>query len=125
MGVLRGIVLIAATMTLGLVADVFCRYANAIMPGLRRTDNRTFTRVVITLAVNVPSNDGIKAAGNPDRISDLTAVRRRFKDQAALTPGKAAVGLHKVITGPARRLHGRRLAWFTLASAPGGRRFAA
>jgi uncharacterized membrane protein len=36
--------------------------------------------VVITLAVNVPLNDGIKAAGDPDRIGDLAAVRKRFNE---------------------------------------------
>jgi uncharacterized membrane protein len=40
--VLREIVLIAATMTMGLMAGVFGIYSNAIMPGLRRTDDRTF-----------------------------------------------------------------------------------
>jgi uncharacterized membrane protein len=40
--VLREIVLIAATMTMGLMAGVFGIYGNAIMPGLRRTDDRTF-----------------------------------------------------------------------------------
>jgi uncharacterized membrane protein len=130
----RGAALIAATITLGLVAGVFCLYANTIMPGLRRTDDRTFVGafqsidkaiinpwfmlsffgalvltalaavlhlgvdsrpvlpwivvafvlylavVVITLAVNVPLNDGIKAAGDPDRIGDLAAVRKRFNE---------------------------------------------
>ena len=36
--------------------------------------------VVATLAVNVPLNDGIKAAGDPDRIADLAAVRERFNE---------------------------------------------
>jgi uncharacterized membrane protein len=36
--------------------------------------------VVITLAVNVPLNDDIKAAGDPDRIADLAAVRERFNE---------------------------------------------
>src|SRR3954470_3249156 len=36
--------------------------------------------VVITLAVNVPLNDAIKAAGDPDRIADLAAVRARFHE---------------------------------------------
>jgi uncharacterized membrane protein len=36
--------------------------------------------VVITLAVNVPLNDTIKAAGDPDRIGDLAAVRRHFSE---------------------------------------------
>jgi uncharacterized membrane protein len=35
---------------------------------------------VITLAVNVPLNDGIKAAGEPDRIPDLAAVREQFNE---------------------------------------------
>lgn len=35
---------------------------------------------VITIAVNVPLNDGIKAAGDPDRISDLAAVRDEFHE---------------------------------------------
>ena len=40
--VVREVVLIAATMTMGLMAGVFGIYSNAIMPGLRRTDDRTF-----------------------------------------------------------------------------------
>ncbi|HEX2319577.1 MAG TPA: FHA domain-containing protein [Streptosporangiaceae bacterium] len=36
--------------------------------------------VIITLAVNVPLNDAIKAAGNPDRVDDLAAVRSRFSE---------------------------------------------
>ena len=36
--------------------------------------------VVATLAVNVPLNDAIKAAGDPDRIADLAAVRERFNE---------------------------------------------
>jgi uncharacterized membrane protein len=35
---------------------------------------------VITIAVNVPLNDAIKAAGNPDRVADLAAVRQRFHE---------------------------------------------
>ena len=41
-GVLREAILIAATMTMGLMAGVFGIYSNAIMPGLRRADDRTF-----------------------------------------------------------------------------------
>jgi uncharacterized membrane protein len=116
------------------MAGVFSIYANAFMPGLRRTDDRTFVAafqavdraiinpvflatffgalvltglaaalhlgadgrsvlpwavaafvlylavVVVTLGVNVPLNDGIKAAGDPDRIADLAAVRERFNE---------------------------------------------
>ena len=36
--------------------------------------------VVITVAVNVPLNDALKAAGDPARIGDLPAVRRHFDE---------------------------------------------
>ena len=39
---LRTPTLMAATITLGLVTGVFTLYAHTIMPGLRRTDDRTF-----------------------------------------------------------------------------------
>jgi uncharacterized membrane protein len=35
---------------------------------------------VVTITVNVPLNDGLKAAGNPDRISDLAGVREHFHE---------------------------------------------
>jgi uncharacterized membrane protein len=126
-----GVVLIVATVAVGLMAGVFGLYANAIMRGLGRADDRTFVgafqaidraiinplflstffgalilsgaaavlhigddglalivvgfalylvAVVITLAVNVPLNDAIKAAGDPNAIADLAAVRRRFDE---------------------------------------------
>jgi uncharacterized membrane protein len=127
-------VLIAATVTMGLMAGVFGLYSNAIMPGLRRTDDRTFVAAfqsidrainnpgfiatflgapaltalaallhftdegrpvlawivaalvlyllvfVVTIAVNVPRNNEIKAAGDVDRITDLHGVRERFNE---------------------------------------------
>ena len=130
--VLREVVLIAATLTMGLMAGVFGIYSNAIMPGLRRTDDRTFVAAfqsidraiinpafmatflgplaltalavllhvtgegrpllpwivaafvlylvvfVITIRVNVPRNNEIKAAGDVDRMTDLHGVRERF-----------------------------------------------
>jgi uncharacterized membrane protein len=129
METVQGIALVAAALTMGLMAGVFGIYANATMPGLRNTDDRTFVGafqaidraiinplfmvwffgalvfavvaaallggegsvlpwvaaagvlylavVVITIAVNVPLNDAIKAAGDPDAI-DVAAVRERF-----------------------------------------------
>jgi uncharacterized membrane protein len=125
-----GVVLIVATLAVGLMAGVFGLYANTIMRGLGRTDDRTFVGafqaidraiinplflstffaalvvtaaaavlhldddvlawivvafvlylvgLVITFAVNVPLNDAIKAAGEPDAI-DVGAVRRRFDE---------------------------------------------
>jgi uncharacterized membrane protein len=131
---LRVTALILAAVSIGLMAGVFGLYANALMPGLRRTDDRTFVGafqaidiaiinplflvtffgalgvtglaaglhlgadersglpwiaaafvlylavVVITMRVNVPLNDDIKAAGDPDAIRDLRAVRGRFNE---------------------------------------------
>ena len=129
---LRTITLLGATITTGLATGAFALYAHTIMPGLKKTDDRTFVAafqsmdraiinpwfmltafggalvltiaalvtnlgrdtlpwvaialglyvvaVVITLAVNVPLNDAIKAAGDPDRIPDLAAVRERFDE---------------------------------------------
>ena len=131
---LRAAALILATVTVGVFAGIFGLYANTIMPGLRRTDDRTFVGafqaidtkiinplflltffgglvftglaavlhlgedfrsvlpwivaalvlylvvIVITVVVNVPLNDGIKAAGPPDSITDLAEVRERFNE---------------------------------------------
>lgn len=133
MDVLQGIALMAATITMGIGAGVYLLYVFAIMPGLSKTDDRTFvgafqqidTAIVgpfllvffigplglavlaavlhlgeddrttlawiaiaivlqlamvgITLRVNVPLNDGIKAAGDPREI-DVAAVRERFNE---------------------------------------------
>jgi uncharacterized membrane protein len=132
--VLREVVLLAATLTMGLMAGVFGIWSNAIMPGLRRTDDRTFVAAfqsidraiinpafmltflgplastalaaflhltgeggrllpwivaafvlyllvfVITIRVNVPRNNEIKAAGDVDRLTDLHSVRVRFDE---------------------------------------------
>ncbi|MDJ0790649.1 MAG: DUF1772 domain-containing protein [Acidimicrobiia bacterium] len=126
--------LFVAALCVGIMAGVMGLYANAIMPGLRRTDDRTFVGafqaidtaiinpvflatffgglvftglaavlhlgeevraafpwiavafalylavVIATVMVNVPLNDGIKAAGDPDEIEDLSAVRRDFNE---------------------------------------------
>lgn len=42
MDVIQAAALVAATVSMGLMAGVFAIYANAIMPGLRRTDAGTF-----------------------------------------------------------------------------------
>lgn len=120
---------------MGLMAGVFGLYAHTVMPGLGKTDDRTFVGAfqaidraiinpwflvggfigalvftglaavlhlpvdwrtvlpwiaaalvlylvvfVITIRVNVPLNDAIKAAGDPDRIADLAIVRERFDE---------------------------------------------
>ena len=40
---------------------------------------------VITIAVNVPLNDGLKAAGDPSHVTDLEAVRHRFNEAKWVT----------------------------------------
>jgi uncharacterized membrane protein len=134
MEVVRGTLLAVATLTMGLMAGVFGLYAHSVMPGLRKTDDRTFVRsfqaidraiinpvfmstfvgalvcpgvatlffipssqrsvlpwclsafvlymwvFISTIAVNVPLNDAIKAAGDPDQLDELHAVRARFNE---------------------------------------------
>lgn len=135
MEAVRAIVLLAATVSMGLVAGAFVLYAHSIMPGLGRTDDRTFVgafqaidRAIInplfmissfmgalvftaaagllhlgederavlpwivvafvlylvsfamTVGINVPLNNTIKAAGDPDNI-DVEAARRSFNER--------------------------------------------
>lgn len=136
---LRATALMAAAMTMGIGAGVYLLYAFAIMPGLGRTDDRTFVSAfqqidtaivgpflavfffgplvaaavaaglyaaaddrsplpwigaalglqvaiaIMTVRVNVPLNDGIKAAGDPAQIGDFGAVRRRFHEARWVT----------------------------------------
>jgi uncharacterized membrane protein len=125
---LRTIVLVVATLAVGLMAGVFCVYANAIMPGLRTTDDRTFVDaframdkaiinplflstflgaaiataaalvlhidrpalpaiapalvlyvacVAITMRINVPRNDALKAAAPT---ADASSLRTAFDE---------------------------------------------
>jgi uncharacterized membrane protein len=131
MTLIRTATLIGATLTMGLITGAFVLYAHTIMPGLRKTDDRTFVAafqatdraiinpwfmitafggalvltlaagianrgtpalpwiavafglylvaVIITIAVNVPLNDAIKAAGDPAHI-DVAQVRAQFNE---------------------------------------------
>jgi uncharacterized membrane protein len=128
----RSTALFLAVITTGIVTGVLHLYAHTVMPGLGKTDDRTFVGafqsmdraiinplfllpflgafvftgialgfslgtgrlipwlvvalvlylvvLVVTFGVNVPLNDALKAAGAPDRISDLHAVRERFNE---------------------------------------------
>lgn len=132
MDVLRTVVLLLATVSMGLVAGVFDTFRHAVMPGLARADDHTFVgafqqidrsivnpwfmvseflgalvltgvagvlqlgrapfwwiaaafvlylaAVVITIGVNVPLNDALKAAGDPATLPDLAGVRARFDE---------------------------------------------
>ena len=162
MNALRTVCLLAATISMGLVAGVFALYAHTIMPGLAKTDDRTFVGAfqaidraiinpwflaggfvgalvftlaatiiqlgrdplpltaaalllylvafAITIAINVPLNDALKAAGDPDHSSDLAAVRTQFNE-----PRWTTWNLVRTVTSTAafalltwaRVLHGR------------------
>ncbi|MEV4812620.1 anthrone oxygenase family protein [Micromonospora avicenniae] len=132
MTILRTLSLLAATVTMGLMAGLFTAFAYSVMPGLLRADARTlvlamqrineailngwffacffgallFTgaaaalhasadwtavlpwivaalvlylvALVVTMAVNVPLNNALAQAGDPDRLADVAAVRDRF-----------------------------------------------
>jgi uncharacterized membrane protein len=125
--------LVAATITTGLMAGLYYAYACSVMPGLSRTDDRTFisamqqinvaiinpwffisffgalvltalaavlhlrgegravlpwiaaalvlyiATLAITFGFNVALNNELAAAGDPDRIADVAAVRERFE----------------------------------------------
>jgi len=127
----RTFAVLAATISMGLVTGAFQLYAHSIMPGLGKTDDRTFvaafqaidrkivnpwfigftflgalaftavaavvnrghpafwwiiaafaaylTAFIVTVAVNVPLNDALKAAGDASRI-DVTTVRAQFHE---------------------------------------------
>ena len=131
MTLIRTATLIAATLAMGFASGAFVLFAHTVMPGLRRTDDRTFVAafqqldraiinpwfmitafggalvltlaaaianrgtpalppiaaafglylvaVIITVAVNVPLNDAIKAAGDPAHI-DVAQVRAQFNE---------------------------------------------
>ncbi|MFC6015791.1 DUF1772 domain-containing protein [Plantactinospora solaniradicis] len=125
--------LIAATLTTGLMAGLFTSFAYAVMPALRRADDRTLVVTMqqinraiingwflsgflgapalaivalathlsgdlrralpwiaaglllylvmfgITMGLNVPLNNQLEAAGDPDQHTDLATVRDRFE----------------------------------------------
>ncbi|HET6299123.1 MAG TPA: anthrone oxygenase family protein [Kribbella sp.] len=147
---LRVASLMAATVTTGLVAGIFGIYANAFMPGLAKTDDKTFVGafqavdraiinpiflglcffgaliftvlagllqlkekalpwiavafvlylivVIITISVNVPLNDAIKAAGDPNTI-DVAAVRAAFDESRWRAFNLVRVALNTVAFG--------------------------
>jgi uncharacterized membrane protein len=130
---LRGLVLLSATLTTGLMAGLYFAFSCAVMPGLGRSSDRTFVEamqrinvailngwfslafggalvlggaaialhrrgearaalpwiiagvalyavsLLITMGMNVPMNDRLANAGDPDKVHDLAAVRERFE----------------------------------------------
>ena len=86
---LSSIVLLLAAVTSGLDAGVFVLYAHTVMPGLARTDDRTFVAAfqAIDRAIINPwfmlgaffGGPALTAAGDPDGI-DVAAVRAAFDE---------------------------------------------
>jgi uncharacterized membrane protein len=70
----------------GLVASVVAAAASfrgqdgSIRPWILAAAILYVAVVIITLAVNVPLNDALKAAGDPDQIPDLAAARADFHE---------------------------------------------
>ncbi len=62
------------------VAAVLLNLGHAGLPWIAVASAMYFVAFVVTIAVNVPLNDAIKAAGNPDQIRDLASVRERFHE---------------------------------------------
>ncbi|SCE41769.1 Uncharacterized membrane protein [Streptomyces sp. DvalAA-14] len=130
---LRGLVLLATTISTGLMAGLYFAFCVAVLPGLGASDDRTFVEamqrinvailngwfglafggalllgalaaalhgrgdgrpalpwiiagvalyaasLVVTMALNVPLNDGLRDAGDPARLRDPAAVRAAFE----------------------------------------------
>lgn len=53
MRVLQSVALVAATLTVGLMAGLFSAYAYSVMPGLRRVDDRAFVEVMQRINVAI------------------------------------------------------------------------
>jgi uncharacterized membrane protein len=148
--VFRAVTLMAATLSTGLAAGAFVLYWHTIMPGLAKTDDRTFVGAfqaldraiinpwfmaggflgalvftvlagiahlgqdtlpwiaaafvlylvtfVLTLAINVPLNDALKAAGDPASI-DVAAARAAFDEARWARVNRVRVLLSTVAFG--------------------------
>jgi uncharacterized membrane protein len=53
---------------------------NSVLPWTATAGLLYLVVFVITIVINVPLNDAMKAAGRPDRVADLAGVRRRFDE---------------------------------------------
>jgi uncharacterized membrane protein len=62
------------------LAAVLTNLGRAALPWIAVALGLYLVAFVVTVAVNVPLNDAIKAAGQPDRIHDLAGVRERFHE---------------------------------------------
>lgn len=91
----RDLTLIAATMTMGLVAGLFYTFAHDIMPGLGRSDDRTFVAgfQAIDQAINNPWHAGSFLCA-PVFTTLAAALHRGPDDRSTLLLMLAALGLY-------------------------------
>jgi len=64
----------------GGAALLYLRDGRSVLPWVVAAFALYLVVFVITMVVHVPLNDGLKAAGNPDRIADLATVRDDFHE---------------------------------------------
>ena len=83
---LRTIALLAATITTGLAAGAFALYAHTIMPGLRRTDDRTFVGAFQAMDRAIINPLFMLAFFGALRVHGGAACRRQRGDQPAMVP---------------------------------------
>jgi uncharacterized membrane protein len=62
------------------IAALLLNLGHAALPWIAAALALYLVTFVVTVAVNVPLNDAIKAAGDPDHIRDLAGVRERFHE---------------------------------------------
>ena len=62
------------------IAAVLLNLGRAALPWIAIALALYVVAFVVTVAVNVPLNDALRAAGNPDHIHDLAGVRQRFHE---------------------------------------------
>ena len=71
---------VGALVLTGVAGVLYLGDDRSVLPWVAVAFGLYLIAVVITIAVHVPLNDAIKAAGDPDRIVDLTAVRHAFNE---------------------------------------------
>jgi uncharacterized membrane protein len=101
---------LGALVTTGVVALLYWRDGGSVRPWVVAAFVLYLAVFVITIAVHVPLNDDIKAAGDPDRIGDLAAVRDAFHENRWVAWNVVRTVLNTVAFGClawALVLHGR------------------
>ena len=61
-------------------AALLTNLGRAALPWLALALGLYLIAFVVTIAANLPLNDAIKAAGNPDHVRDLGGIRERFHE---------------------------------------------